>query len=61
MEMAVGFGEEIVQFDFGVWRDARETVTDSAGGAVMPFAIARGQDQDFFHVTMSILREAAEV
>ena len=38
-----------MNFDLDVWRDSRKAITNAAGGAIMSFPIAGGEDQDFFH------------
>jgi hypothetical protein len=52
VERAVGFGEEIVYFDFRIWRDPRETIPNSARRRIVTFAEARRENQNFFHESL---------
>ena len=52
---AVGFGEKIVEFDVhALGRDFAEAVANAAGGAVMSFAVAGGEDQNFFQDSLGL-------
>ena len=51
VEQGVGFGKKIVQFDFGLLRaDPRQSITHSAGSAIVTLSKTGGEDQDsLFH------------
>jgi len=43
------FRKNITAFDCGIGRNLRETIADSARGAVMAFTESGGKNEDFFH------------
>ena len=53
VQNAITFGEKVVQVDLGaVRRDFAETIAKAAGGAVMSFAKAGGEDEDSFQSSL---------
>ena len=49
VESAECFRKKIAQFDFDLRRDSRQTGPNAAGGAIVTFTKAGGEDQNFFH------------